>query len=144
MGKYCIFLLVAVTMAFAAEPPLPASGPTQAGNRLPDELPDFVREQVQQASDQAKPILLDFGASWCGPCRLMDKQVLPHPVVAAELDNWILIKVDRDRYPQLAESLRIHGLPAYLTVENGLVTSKAFGYQIPHDFAEWLAGARGN
>ena len=109
----------------------------------PEALPEFVTESLRQARDNKKPVLVGFGADWCLPCKAMDKKVFPHPRVAGELENWVTIKIDRDQYPQLAESFSVTGLPIYYVVdENGKVIDKVAGMQLAIDFAEWLSKTR--
>lgn len=72
-----------------------------------------------------KPVLVDFFATWCGPCKAM------HPVIeelAAESDI-VVGKVDIDAEPELAEQFRIMSVPTFLSFQNGKARKKLVGMQ---------------
>jgi thioredoxin len=63
------------------------------------------------------PILVDFYATWCGPCQMMSK-ILER--VNVELNGQIrIMKIDTDRYPQIASAHQIHALPTLVLFKNG-------------------------
>lgn len=63
------------------------------------------------------PVLVDFYATWCGPCQMMSP-VLEQ--VGTHLRNQIqVVKIDSDRYPNLASQYQIHALPTLVLFKNG-------------------------
>ncbi len=89
------------------------------------EIKDF--KAFEEVRDQAKPVLLDFYADWCGPC----KALLPNVEKLAEKYEGELEvrKVNVDKFRELAGSFGVRSIPALFVMKDGEVTHKAIGYQ---------------
>jgi thioredoxin len=63
------------------------------------------------------PVLVDFYATWCGPCQMMAK-ILEQ--VGSELQGQLkIIKIDTDRYPQIASQQQVQALPTLVLFKSG-------------------------
>lgn len=71
-----------------------------------------------------KKVLVDFWASWCGPCRMMSPVV---DEIADETEDVKVCKVNVDEEPELAAKFGIMSIPTLLVIENGEVTGKSIG-----------------
>jgi len=87
-----------------------------------------------------KPVvLIKFGATWCGPCKMADK-ILEQ--IAAEHPEAEIVSVDVDESPALAGALNITTVPFCVKMENGKIIDKAHGLQTKAKYME-MAGIQG-
>ena len=72
-----------------------------------------------------QPVLVDFYADWCGPCKMMTPIVQE---VASEMgDKLRVIKIDVDKNPQLSEMYQIRGIPTFILFQKGKIVWKQSG-----------------
>ena len=70
------------------------------------------------------PILIDFYADWCGPCRLVAPVI---EEIAEEADGYLVGKVNVDEAPRLAEEFSVMSIPTLIVLEGGKVKARAVG-----------------
>ena len=66
--------------------------------------------------------LVDFYTTWCGPCKMLAS-------ILEEIDYMNILKVDADKYPNLAKKFGIMSVPTLCFYKNGLMMQKEIGYR---------------
>ena len=80
-------------------------------------------------------VLVDFFASWCGPCRMI-APILEE--ISEERVDVKIVKVDVDELPELARRYGIMSIPTLLLFKNGNLVSKTMGYQDKDSLNEFI------
>jgi thioredoxin 1 len=84
---------------------------------------DFQKEVLEAG----QPVLVDFTAVWCGPCKMLD------PIVGQLAQEWAgkvkVVKLDVDHNPNVAMQYQVMGLPTLMLFVNGQPSQRINGYQ---------------
>jgi thioredoxin 1 len=90
----------------------------------------------QDVLDNDKPVLVDFWAPWCGPCKMVGPIV---EKLAADMEDQITIgKLNVDDNPQTAQKYGVMSIPTILLFKNGEVVDKTMGFQPEPDLRAFI------
>lgn len=99
-------------------------------------LEHFSVETFDKAAAGNKPVLVDFFATWCGPCRMIAPSV---EQLADEYDGRAIVgKVDVDEAPELAQRFGVMSIPTLIVMKGGKVVEQAVGARGKADIASMI------
>lgn len=123
-----LLLSLLVSAAAAAQEPAPLKWET-----------DW-KTAFQRAAEQHKDVLVDYAATWCKPCQLMDRDVIPRPEVQEKLREYVLMKVSfAGSSNGITVEQNVHIYPTYALLDwSARERFRTVGYVAAPRFVEWL------
>ena len=95
----------------------------------------ITKENFPELASGDKPLLIDFWATWCGPCRMIAPIV---EEIAADRSDIIVGKIDVDEELELAKQFRIVSIPTLVLMKGGEISATLVGYRPKADILKLL------
>jgi thioredoxin-like negative regulator of GroEL len=128
MKTTCCYFLCALLL-------LPSLAPAEAET---DWSTDYDKT-LHGAAEIGHPLLLDFSATWCGPCQMMARTTLKDKSVTEKLASFLKVKVDIDANAKLAEQFGVHAVPTFVVLNSdGDEIVRTTGAADAATFGQWL------
>ena len=99
------------------------------------DVPEFFQKEVLEKSRQ-KPVLVDFWAPWCGPCRVLSPTL--EKLARQSGGRWRLVKINADRNPALSARYGVRGIPSVKLFVDGQVRAEFTGAMPEPAVEQWL------
>ncbi len=95
------------------------------------------KSNFEQVISTDKPVLIDFYADWCGPCRMVSPLV---DEIAEENPQYVVGKINVDNEPELAAAFAVSSIPMLVVIKNGKIANQAVGAMPKAKILEMLEG----
>lgn len=100
-------------------------------------LTTMANETFKDIINSERPVLIDFSAEWCGPCKAMAPEL--QKLSGLVDDKARIIKIDVDKNPQAAQALKVRGVPTLMVYRNGTLEWRASGFHTSNQLYDILS-----
>jgi thioredoxin-like negative regulator of GroEL len=129
------YLIVALVIGFILLTPRQAEKPKAQAKANSG---TWFRQSVYEEKD---PVLVKFGAEWCGPCRSLDATM--KSVEPSVQGRWKFVRVDVAEHPSLASEFQVRGIPHSFIFYQGKIVDQRKGSMDEASLKDWLAESAG-
>jgi thioredoxin 1 len=142
LAPFVLLLAVVAMFSFTSvKQNTTTSTSSKIGLEIGDEAPNIVMKGVdgkdmKLSSLRGKLVLIDFWASWCGPCRMIAPVL--DKIADANIGKAVVAKVNVDEAPGVASRFRVSSIPTLLFFKNGEVNGQIVGLQSEADLTAKL------
>jgi putative thioredoxin len=98
---------------------------------------DFQNDVIEQS--KTVPVLVDFWAQWCGPCRILAPVL--EKLAERHAGKWVLVKINTEEFPEISAEYGIRSIPNVKLFSNGAVIDEFVGALPEYQIEQWLAKA---
>lgn len=106
---------------------------------MSEKVINLTSENFQTVLTNKEPVLIDFWATWCGPCRMVG------PVIESLADEYegktSICKINVDENPELAAQYKIMSIPTVMVIKDGQIIEKAVGVRTREEYQSMIEKA---
>lgn len=95
------------------------------------------KNNFEEIKNSEKPVLLDFYADWCVPCRMVSPLV---DEIAKENPQYLVGKINVDDEPELAQAFAVSSIPMLVVMKDGKIAAQAVGARPKQQILDMLKG----